>query len=203
VPAKVVDDPAKVFEVEERLVASRYGGPRRDPFALKSNERAYEIEQNSARLLNDMGSWVVMYTPAPEKPPAAGLVQDPQPYRRLSGIIVGDSVYALMDTGGQIEIIRPGMRVPNTEWTVVSIDEEKAILRRTGNKVPRQITVRLESPPPGMGGGGMNTGGAPGGAPGGMPGGPMGGPGGRPGGAGRPGGGGGPSGGDPGLGGPG
>jgi hypothetical protein len=187
IPVAAVADPDKIFKAEGQLVASRYGAARRDPFALKAPERSYEVEQNSARLLNDMGSWSVMYTPPAEKPPAAGLIQDPQPYRRLSGIIVGDSINAILDSGdGSPVIIRPGMRVPNTEWTVVSIDEEKAILRRTGNKVPRQITVRLESPPPGMGGG--NTGGAPGG-PSGPPGGPPGpgngmGPGGRPGAAG-------------------
>ncbi len=174
-PGTVVTDPVKVFEIEERMVASRYGRARSDPFSLKSKERSYEIQQDSARLLGEMGSWVMMYTPAPEKAPDAGLIQDPQPYRRLSGIIVGDSVYALLDTGGQIEIIRPGMRVPNTEWTVVSIDEEKAILRRTGNKVPRQITVRLESPPAGMGGASGPAGGPA------APGAPAGGGGGRPG----------------------
>ncbi len=189
IPVQSIADPAKVFAVEGRLVASRYGGPRSDPFALKPGERTFETSQDSARLLGEMGSWVVMYTPEPEKAPDAGLIQDPQPYRRLSGIIVGDSIYALLETGGQVEIIRPGMRVPNTEWTVVSIDEEKAILRRSGNKIPRQITVRLESPPPGMGGGG-----APGGPGGSGPGpgslGPSGPPGGfGPGGSGPPGGG--------------
>ena len=165
-PAAPITEPDKVFQVEGRMVASRYGRPRNDPFSLKPRERSFEIEQSSARLLNEMGGMTVMYTPAPEKAPDAGLVHDPQPYRRLSGIIVGDSVYALMDTGGQIEIIRPGMMVPNTEWEVVSIDEEKAILRRKGNKLPRQITVRLESPPPGSGGGSNGPGAGSGSAPG-------------------------------------
>jgi hypothetical protein len=108
--------------------------------------------------------------------------------------VVGDSVLALIDMGnGTTELIRPGQRIPGSEWTVVSIDEEKAILRRGGNRLPRQVTVRLELPPPGFGGGG-NTGGFPGGPTG--PGGPPGGPGMPPGGPGAA-----PGGGDSGLGG--
>lgn len=191
-PKPAVAEPDKVFAAEEHLVATRYSGPRSDPFALKPAERSFEIQQDSARLLGQMGSWTFMYTPEPEKPRDAGTIPDPQPYRRLAGIIVGDSVYAILDSGdGSPVIIRPGMKVPNTEWVVVSIDSEKAILRRSGNKTPREITVRLESPPAGMGGG--STSGAPGGqmGPAGGNGGDTGLPGGRPGGAGpggRPGG---------------
>jgi hypothetical protein len=160
--------------------------PRNDPFALLAEERAFHINQSSERVLSEAGGFSFDYE---EPPPAVDVeVQEPQPYRRLAGVIVGESVLGLIDMGDgrPLEIIRPGQRIPNSEWTVVSIDEEKAILRRSGNRLPRQIVVRLESPPfnPNQGGGG-----APGG-PGFGPGG--GGAPGRPGGAGpgRPGGGG-------------
>jgi hypothetical protein len=175
-----VTDADKLFRTEAVTVAGRYGGPRSDPFSLKASERTFETFQNTERIVGEMGSWTVMFTPPVEKDPLAGVITEPQPYRRLSGIIVGDSVYAILDEGdGTPEIIRPGMRIPNSEWTVVSIDEEKAVLRRSGNKLPKQIIVRLESPPggvPSMGGGqpGGQPGGPPGGFPGGMPGGPPG-----------------------------
>jgi hypothetical protein len=66
-------------------------------------------------------------------------VVEPQPYRRLSGIVVGDSVLALivMGDGAGPQIIRPGLRIPNSPWRVISIDEEQAVLRRDGDVLPR------------------------------------------------------------------
>lgn len=138
--------------------------PRNDPFALLAEERSFEAKQQSERVLSESGGWRFDYEePAPTSDVE---VQEPQPYRRLAGVIVGESVLALVDMGdGRLEIIRPGQRIPNSEWTVVSIDEDKAILRRPGNKLPRQIVVRLESPPAGFGGGAPQGGPAgPGGA---------------------------------------
>jgi hypothetical protein len=141
--------------------------PRNDPFALLREERAFDVSQSSERLLGEGGGFTFDYEPPVPRDDDA-VIQEPQPYRRLAGVIVGESVLALIDMGdGRLEIIRPGQRIPNSEWTVVSIDEEKAVLRRGGNRLPRQIVVRLESPPfnPNQGGGGG------GGAPGNMPGG--------------------------------
>lgn len=141
--------------------------PRNDPFALLAEEAAFERTQSSERILSQSGGFRFDY----EEPVRNDVVevQEPQPYRRLAGVIVGESVLALIDMGdGRLEIIRPGQRIPNSEWTVVSIDEEKAVLRRPGNRLPRQIIVRLESPPAGFGnqGGGAPSGaGGPGGGP--------------------------------------
>lgn len=143
------------------LAASRnYSGTRTDPFALMSGERAYEASQASARILQESGGYALLFAP-----PAPIATEDPrpiepQPYRRLSGILVGDSVHAIIELeGGRTEIVRPGTRIPNTEWTVVSIDQEKAVLRRDGNRRPTEIVVRLESRPFNQGGG--NAGGRP------------------------------------------
>jgi bifunctional DNA-binding transcriptional regulator/antitoxin component of YhaV-PrlF toxin-antitoxin module len=71
-------------------------------------------------------------------------VIEPQPFRRLAGIMVGDSVLAIIDMGdGNLQIVRPGQQIPGTEWTVASIDEEKAVLRRSGNKKPKEVVVPL------------------------------------------------------------
>jgi len=146
-----------------RLVATRgsVGGPARsDPFALTSAEQKYDTSQMAERLSGQEG-FSTMFTPpsaSAETPP----VYEPQPYRRLAGVVVGDSVVAIIEMGnGSTEIIRPGMMIPNSEWKVVSIDEDKAVLRRSGNTLPKEIIVRLESPPPGMSAPTGGLGGAP------------------------------------------
>jgi hypothetical protein len=147
------------------LVASnsgRFGAGRPDPFALTREDQAYDVQQGTERLFQQ-SNFSMEYQPPVEADPTPPTME-PQPYRRLSGIVVGDSVLAIMDmgAGGDPVIIRPGMKIPNSEWTVVSIDSEKAVLSRPGNVRPNRITVRLESPPPGMGG--TPNGGLPGGA---------------------------------------
>lgn len=135
-----------------KLVANRansFGLPRRDPFALRGAERAYDVQQSTQRLLAATGGFQSYYEdpiPVQEVP----FIQ-PQPYRRLSGIVVGDAVFAILEEPGKpAEIVRPGQRIPGTEWTILSIDLEKAILRRNGNVLPKEIRVRLESPPAGF-----------------------------------------------------
>jgi hypothetical protein len=164
------------------LTALKSFQKRPDPFALKSNERQFDRNQESLRVFGETG-FTVQYQEPEEEAPKQEDIPEPQPYRRLAGVVVGDSILALIDMGnGQLEVIRPGQQIPNSEWRVISIDSEKAVLRRSGNRTPRQIVVRLESPPPGMGGGMGQPGGFPG-----APGGPGGGPGGLPGRPGAPG----------------
>lgn len=157
-------------------------------FNLRPSERDYDGVQAMERLNTVQGQFSIIYQAPEDKTPIP--IIEPQPYRRLSGIVIGEAVTALIEIGdGTTLLIRPGQKIPNTEWTVVSIDEEKAILRRGGNRLPKQIVVRLESAPVGVGpnanpgGGNFGPGGPPGGfgGPGGPPGG-FGGPGGPPGG---------------------
>ena len=120
-------------------------------------------------------------------PPVARF--EPAPFRRLSGIVVGVSVIALLEMeDGTTMLIRPGMSIPGTQWVVQAIDEEKATFRRVTkeNIQPKLVVVRLETAPPGtvfappIGGPGQGpgAGGPPGGfPPGGVP--PRGGGGGR------------------------
>jgi len=177
-------------EAIKPLLAANFGAPRQDPFALKSNERAFETSQETFRLFDEIGGFTTQFTPPEEKEQAVEDTPEPQPYRRLAGVVVGDSVLALIDMGdGTLQVIRPGQQIPNSEWRVASIDGDKAVLRRSGNRTPRQVIVKLESPPPGTGGGAAGGFGAPGGfgppGAGGFPG--AGAPGGRPG-SGSPGG---------------
>jgi len=150
--ATQLQDP-KTLMVAELAAARRAGPPRKDPFAMKPDEKAYDIEQSGLRLVSTYGPFEPVFTP-PEEPDHNPPVIEDQPYRRLAGVVVGDSVLAIIDMGnGTTELIRPGQQIPNSEWKVVSIDQDKAVLRRNGKTLPHEITVRLESPPGGVGGG--------------------------------------------------
>lgn len=153
---------------------------RADAFRLLRQESAYEASQRAERLVQETGGYLTLWTPPPPPPPLPPTEQiEPQPYRRLSGILIGDTVVAIMELEDSTSIIvRPGTKIPNTEWTVVALDADKAVLRRPGNQKPTQIVVKLENPPlggmgggTGGGGGGTGGGGVRGGKRGGGPGG--------------------------------
>ncbi len=135
------------------VAASSRFGYRADPFSLTKEEQAYDHQQESERVISSMGGFTVDFEQKEDKTEDV-VPEEPQPYRRLAGIVVGDSVLAIIDMGNgrPVEIIRPGMKIPDTEWTVVSIDQDKAVLHRDGPNRPHTVTVRLESPPAGVGG---------------------------------------------------
>lgn len=143
-----------------REFASRVSGGRRsDPFSLLGPEARFEREEQRDRLLQDLGGFDTMFEEPEEtvQPPAA---LEPQPYRRLVGILLGDGVSALIQMeDGRVYDVRPGSRVGNSPWTVVAIDNEKAILRREGDTRPNIIEVRLEPDIRGGGGGAPAAGG--------------------------------------------
>lgn len=148
-------------------------------FKLRGSELAYEAEQGMERVFASSG-FAVEYEEQEVIPPVARF--EPAPFRRLSGIVVGVSVIALLEMeDGTTMLIRPGMSIPGTQWIVQAIDEEKATFRRVTkeNIQPKLVVVRLETAPPGTvfappaGGPGQGPGGGnvpPGGfAPGGFP----------------------------------
>jgi hypothetical protein len=159
----------------KNLVASRSFSSRNDPFSLLGIETKFDQSQNAERLVQATG-FMTEWEPPKEEAPE---VIEPQPFRRLAGIMVGDSVLAIIDMGdGRMQIVRPGETVPGTEWTVVSIDEEKAVLRRKGNRKPKEVIVALSGSmngiiiQPGGNQPGSSGGGPRGGPPGGMSGAP-------------------------------
>lgn len=130
---------------------------RFDPFRLLAAENNYDKSQAAARFLQEGGNFAMIYE-APIIPPPPQ--PEPQPYRRLSGIVIGDTVLAIIVMeDGRTYVVRPGQQIPNSEWTVVSIDQDKAVLKRPGAKKPNTIIVSLESPPAGGGAGGNRGGG--------------------------------------------
>ncbi|MCW5944021.1 MAG: hypothetical protein KIS66_17460 [Fimbriimonadaceae bacterium] len=171
----VEPDPTLAVALAEQIQSGRTQY-RPNPFALLPAERKYESDQGAARLISSIGFYTFL---PPEVKEEAQPMTEPQPYRRLSGILVGQSVTGILEDDsrpGEGLLIRPGMAIPNSPWRVASIDSEKAVLRRTGpnaeNTFPREVTVRLESRP---GGTGFTPGGVPGRAPGGAAGGGRGG----------------------------
>ncbi len=165
---KSMADPTRLAMIIN--ATSRYGH-RQDPFALDQSEINFDKSQAAEKIYIDGGSFGSLYELPDSKVPGEGVQPEPQPYRRLSGILIGDSVLAILEENGKSTIIRPGMMIPDTNWRVVSIDKDKAVLRREGNTLPREVEVRLEIGFP-TGGGSSNPGGNPGGNPGAPGGGP-------------------------------
>jgi len=153
--------------------------PRRDPFAPLPEE----VEAMQADAFDPARYFVLA---SPPKPPKVELPEpfEPQPRRRVAGIIIGATVSAILEQEGELpRIVYPGDMVG--EFRVAAITETGLILRRSkGN--PREVRVPYE-PPGNVGGGG--GGGAGFGGPRGGPGAPPGAPGagglGAPGGGGR------------------
>lgn len=119
---------------------------RNDPFSLTPEEAAFNASQTTESFLAAAGSYgTFVDLEARDVQPDPPRIE-PVPAWRLAGVIVGNGVMALLDTGSQTIEIRPGTKIPNTEWTVVAIDSEKATLRREGNAVPHEFQVGLAGP---------------------------------------------------------
>lgn len=139
--------------------------PRRDPFAPLPEE----VEAMQADAFDPARYFVLA---SPPKPPKVELPEpfEPQPRRRVAGILIGTTVSAILEQEGELpRIVYPGDMVG--EFRVAAITETGLVLRRPGGN-PREVRVPYE--PPGNVGGGGGTGfggsvGAPG-APGAPPG---------------------------------
>ncbi|MCG9895720.1 MAG: hypothetical protein MH204_09615 [Fimbriimonadaceae bacterium] len=138
-------------------------GSRPNPFGLLAREVNFDRSQMAARLLNDGGGFITEYE-EPDFTTAEPIpVRIPVPNWRLAGVLVGESVVALLDTGVQVIEIRPGTRIDGTNWIVIAIDEETATLRNTEDVLPKEITINLQSQLFGLPGAGAPAGGPPGG----------------------------------------
>lgn len=164
-------------------------GARSNPFALLGSEVSFDRMQTAARIIDETGGFRSDYEPQPDVQEDSVKEQVEVPNWRLAGVIVGDAVVALLDTGSRVVEIRPGSPVPETEWVCIAVDTETAVLRHRRDVQPKEVTIFLAAQlfgAPGVGGQGGPGGGIGDGA--GAPG-DAGGPGGPPGGSGRRGGG--------------
>lgn len=143
VPLPEVADPT--FAETRKIAEDKPFAVRGDAFALLGPEKVFDRQQRSELLFGKLQGFSVEWEPPVEKADPEE-EREPQPYRRLAGILLGDAVMALIEMeNGQTYQVRPGQQIPDSEWFVFSIDSEKAILRRKGNKLPREIAVPLES----------------------------------------------------------
>ncbi len=129
------------------LVASRA-----NPFFLLGAEVGYEREQFAANQTAQMGFYRMAGQSLPQ-PAQPTFINEAQPPRRMAGVLIGESVSALIDmndgTPGGLKVIRPGSEIAGPsgqiEWIVQSIDEEKAVLvRKDPKRYPRRVVVRLQ-----------------------------------------------------------
>ncbi|MDW8106740.1 MAG: hypothetical protein RMK45_04575 [Armatimonadota bacterium] len=140
--------------------------PRRDPFAPLPEE----VAAMQAEAFDPSRYFVLA---SPPKPPRVELPEpyEPQPRRRVAGIIIGTTVSAILEQEGELpRIVYPGDMVG--EFRVVAITADGIVLRRPkGN--PREVRVPLEPPSATTGGAatgagtgvGLGVPGAPGGPP--------------------------------------
>ncbi|GIV10862.1 MAG: hypothetical protein KatS3mg020_0353 [Fimbriimonadales bacterium] len=120
--------------------------PRRDPFAPLPEE----LEAMQTEVFQPERYFVLA---SPPKPPRVELPEpfEPQPRRRVAGIIIGTTVSAILEQEGELpRIVYPGDMVG--EFRIVAITESGLVLRRPkGN--PREVRVPYEPPGGGSVGG--------------------------------------------------
>ncbi|MEP0767199.1 MAG: hypothetical protein HRF45_11740 [Fimbriimonadia bacterium] len=139
---------------------------RADPFSVLPVEMAADERARQQQLLAMLGDFQLFAEPKPKPVNPALIPVEPQPYRRLSGIVRGEAVAAILEVPGVSDpvVVQPGDKVG--EWTVRSIDNEKLVLVRSGDKRPNTVEVKLEALPAtlassgtGVGAGGPTMGG--------------------------------------------
>ncbi len=86
--------------------------------------------------------------------------EPPQPVRRMTGIVRGQALSAIIESNGKTQVVQPGDMLNDGLAVVESIEQDRIILRSTGRN-PQPITVALApsptppqasqpTPPPGM-----------------------------------------------------
>ncbi len=143
---------------------------RRNPFALFGDEMAFETSIRYNIILSKLAPpYSILIEEGEREVPESLRPVDPQPYRRASGILLGETVKAVIVEGQRRYFVSPGDFLEGTDWMVLAITGDSVILVREESKRPNRMVVRLESAPfdpsqpePGTGGGGGGRVGTPG-----------------------------------------
>lgn len=69
-----------------------------------------------------------------------------QPVRRMSGILLNERIYAIIESEGKTEIVQPGDLLDDRLATVEKIEKDKVILKTT-TKNPRYLVIRMAAAP--------------------------------------------------------
>ena len=64
----------------------------------------------------------------------------------MAGILLGDRVYAIIDTSGATQVVQPGDYTTDRLAVVQRIEPDKVVLKTVDEK-PRYITVRMGASP--------------------------------------------------------
>ncbi|MBX3097027.1 MAG: hypothetical protein KF812_09210 [Fimbriimonadaceae bacterium] len=143
----------------------RYFPYRSDVFALLSSERAFDRSQLAERLISE-GGFAMYYEPPAEEAEPPPPTRAPVPQWRLAGVLLSNGVVALAEiptqTGTRYFDLRPGtiITVGETQWQVVSISEERAIVKRLGPGPEQYEEIRLTEGFGRLGGGNQGGGGS-------------------------------------------
>jgi hypothetical protein len=136
-PSGVTPPPAPPAAPPQAPTARQPFTPRRDPFAPLPEE----VAAMQADVFDPMRYFVLA---SPPKPPKVDLPEpfETQPRRRVAGLIIGNTVSAILEQEGELtRIVYPGDMVG--EFRVAAITENGLILRRSkGN--PREVRVPYE-----------------------------------------------------------
>lgn len=91
----------------------------------------------------------VRVTPAVLEEPQEEVVEVREaPSRRYSGFMNGDGVFAVLESGGETEIVQPGSITKGDNYKVVSITNEQVFLRKQeGNVIRTQVVLYGDAPP--------------------------------------------------------
>lgn len=134
-------DPFRAMDSQPKVASA--GRPRNDPFAYLPGE----LESLQVGAYERVGFVNMAQPPEPPKPPTIADQDEPfepQPYRRIAGILYGPPISAiLVDEGGDSRVVKPGDEVGR--FYVATIDMSGVTLKRNqGN--PREVRVRYEAP---------------------------------------------------------
>lgn len=113
---------------------------RKDPFEPIGYKRPVRMRKAPAPIYDlpipDMPRWV------PNPPEKKEYTENPQPIRRMAGLLLNGRVYAIIETNGTTETVQPGDMLNDRLARVDRIERDKVILKTTDRK-PRYITVRM------------------------------------------------------------
>jgi hypothetical protein len=118
--------------------------PRRDPFAL-----IWKIPPPPPYVFNEVQPVRIASANVTAPPPPNTEIRE-VPSRRVSGIMSGDGVFAILEgVGGEPEIVKPGSETRDG-YKVVSISSDTVTLRKKEGNIIRTQVVPLSDIPPGQ-----------------------------------------------------